>query len=80
MLSLVPRGTDAELRTTAGEYVEGGDDLCEQTRVPVRHARDKKPEPHGAGVRRHESERGVSLEHRILGCPRVLDLEIVIHE
>ncbi len=64
----------------AGEHVEGGDDLGQQARVAVGDAGDQQPEVDPLGLAGEEAERGVALEHRVLGGGHPLHLEPVVHQ
>ena len=75
MLAFVPGGADAELGTAAGENVESGDDLGQQTRVAVGDAGDEQPESHRLGLSGEETERRVPLEHRVFCGGHHLHLE-----
>ena len=70
VLALVPGRADAEGGPPAGEHVEGRHDLGEQAGVAVGHAGHQQLQLDRRGVRREEAERGVALEHRVLGAAR----------
>jgi hypothetical protein len=79
VLTLVPRGADAQLGPAAGEYVQCGHDLREQAGVAVGHTGDQQPEADGRGVRRQEAEGRVALQHRVGGREDLFHLEVVVH-
>jgi drug/metabolite transporter (DMT)-like permease len=79
VLALVPGRADAEHRPAAGQHVEGGDDLGEQTRVPVGDPADKQAEPQPLGLGGDEVQHRVALEHRVARGREVLHLEVVVH-
>ena len=78
-LLVVPGGADPEHATAAGKHVEGGDDLGEQARRPVRHGGNEGVQPDPLGVGGEEAERRVRLEHLVLGRADDADLPQVIH-
>ena len=79
MLPLVPRGPEAQLGAAPREDVEGGDGLGEQPGVTVGHPAHQEPETQPLRLGRGERQRGVALEHRLLGRPQHLHLEPVVH-
>jgi hypothetical protein len=79
VLTLVPGSPDAEHRPAATEHVEGGDDLGEQTGMPVGDPGDQQPELDVAGLAGEEAQRGVALEHRLRWSAELLHLEVVVH-
>ena len=48
--------------------------------MAVRHAGHEQAQPQPLGAARDEAERGVALEHRILGRRHPVHLEVVVHE
>jgi von Willebrand factor type A domain len=78
-LLLVPAGTDAQPRPPAGQHVQRGDDLGEQPRLAVVHAGDHRQQRRPRRAGRQVSQRGVPLEHLLLGRPDHRDLEEVVH-
>jgi len=75
----VPGGADAEHGPAAGQDVQSGHLLDEDARVAVGHAGDQSEQLGPARVARDEPERGVGLEHVVLGRPDHPDLEEVVH-
>jgi hypothetical protein len=80
VLELVPRRADAEGRSAAGEHVQGGDDLGEQSGVPVGDAGHQQLQLDAARVRCQEAQGGVALEHRFLCAAEHPQLEVVVHQ
>jgi hypothetical protein len=78
-LLLVPAGADAQRGAAAGQHVQGGDDLEQQSRMPVVHPGDLRAEPDFRGDAGQEGERRVTLQHLVLRRADVLDLEEVVH-
>ena len=78
-LLLIPGRADAKPRTAAGQHVERGHDLRQDSRVPVDgagHEGDQLCPGRAAG---QVSQRGVRLEHVVLRRAHHVDLEEVIH-
>src|SRR5438034_11521940 len=63
MLAFEPGGADAQPGASAGEHVERGDLLEQDSRVAVRDARDHRPQAEPRGLARSE-ERRVGKECR----------------
>src|SRR5205823_2231700 len=61
VLALEPGGADPAHGPTAGEDVEGGEDLAEVSDVPVGDAGDQGAQADGAGAAGQESERRVAV-------------------
>ena len=78
-LLAVPRRADAEPRAALGEHVERGDDLGEHAGVAVADRGDPREQLDLLGARGEVAERGVGLEHLVLGRAEHLDLEQVVH-
>ena len=78
-LLLVPGRPDAEPRPAVRQHVEGGDDLGQDARLPVDHAGDHGEQLRARGAGGQVAERGVPLEHLLLGRPHDRDLEEVVH-
>ena len=79
VLELEPAGTDAELGTPAGDMVEGGELLGQQSRVPVGVAGDQGRQAHTVGVLGQRRQQRVALEHLVLGRPEHGQLVEVVH-
>jgi hypothetical protein len=79
-LLLVPAGPDSEPGSTAGEDVQGGDDLAQDARATVVDAGHHRAEGEAGGLAGQEGEEGVPLEHGVLGGAVDPDLEEVVHD
>ena len=79
-LFLVPARADPQPRPAAGQHVQGGDGLGQDARVPVDGPGDERAEPGARRVRGQEAQRGVRLQHFVLGRPDRADLEEVVHD
>jgi hypothetical protein len=75
----VPGRADAQHGPAAGEHVEGGHRLGQQTRFPVRDAGDQGEQLGPSGVRGEEAEGRVRLQHVVLGWADDPDLPEVVH-
>ena len=64
VLALVPRRTDAEVRTTGREHIKRGCLLDQDSRVPVRDAGHERPELDPFGGSGKEGEREPALQQR----------------
>ena len=80
VLALVPRRADAELGPAARHDVERRHRLGQQPGMAVGHAGDEQAQPQPLGAAGDEAERGVALEHRVLGRRHPVHLEEVVHE
>ena len=80
VLPLVPGCANAEHGATFRQDVERGDDLGQETGVPVRNTRYEQTEAHRLGDAGEVAERGVPLEHRVLGRRHPVHLEVVVHD
>ena len=79
VLALVPGGPDAEHGASAGDDVERGHDLCKEARIPIGDPGDHQRQGDALGLPGHKAERGIALEHRILGGREPLHLKPVVH-
>ena len=76
----VPGGADAEDRAPARQHVERGHRLREQARLAVDDRGDHGQQLDPLGLGGQEAERGVGLEHLVLGRADVADLPDVVHD
>ena len=76
----VPGGADAEDRAPARQHVERGHRLGEQAGLTVDDRGDHGEQLDPLGLRRQPAERGVGLEHLVLGRADVADLPEVVHD
>jgi len=76
----VPGRADAEDRAPARQHVERGHRLREQAGLPVDDRGDHRQQLDPVGLGGQPAERGVGLEHLVLGRPDVADLPDVVHD
>jgi hypothetical protein len=80
VFTLVPGGADAEHGAPIREGIEGGDNLRQQSGVPVGDTGDEESELDSFGLPGEEAECGVSLEHRGFAAAELFHLEVVVHQ
>ena len=79
-LVLVPRRADAEDRAPAGQHVKRCHGLGEQAGLAVDDGGHHGEQLDALGLGREPAERGVRLEHLVLGRADVADLPDVVHD
>ena len=78
-LGLVPGGADPQDRPSRRHDVERGDDLRQERRVAIDHARHHRAKRDARRARGHTREHRVGLEHRVARRPDVRDLVVLVH-
>ena len=71
VLALVPRRTDAEVRTTGREHIKRGCLLDQDSRVPVRDASHECPELDSLRCSRQEGQHQPTLQQRCVPAPQL---------
>src|SRR5207253_3566898 len=79
-LAYVPARADAEPGAALREQVQRCDLLDEHTRMAEMDSAHQRAEPCPPGMRRQKTERGVRLEHGLLGLADRADLEQMVHQ
>jgi hypothetical protein len=80
VLTFVPGGSETEDRTATRQHVQGGHDLRQQARVPVRHAGDQQLQLDGAGLPGEVAEGRVALQHGSMDVAQSGHLQVMVHQ